>query len=901
MGFNGEFPVESVTMVKNLSQAIVTLKDPSLVNDAISKLDNTKLDTLTVSVSIYRSEKILCVAHLPLTLTEYQFRELVLQHGNVDTCFLMRSEDTGDSKGYGFVEYNEPIEQVGQIKCTLDWSVIEDQTIHCDAIVDSSHTGITFQDLHSKCLLIDNLPDDYCDSIALRELFSELIKPIYCQIVCKDGVSLGFGILEYDDADDAETVFNKFNGYNINGVNINIHYCIPGKSAVHMFNRIMYKYVDKVQGNKVSLLQDPVYPNPAFLKHIFFKTHVAKHPRLLVHFTDNLLHLQEGYVKRLENRTNAKPGLLGPPPTIPMTPLMDVNLQLGLLSVIVLDLREKGTYNGQVPEPLGKVKVPSGEEFQEKPQPVSLLGDPMTAQANIILKNILMPDDTQEFKSASSNENVPKLLGKPVQDFNLVFLCSFGRLMSMLTEKTQTMGILGNAPNVSSAGPAKPLMEGLMQAGKVAQKLLNSMNVGQQNLSNMVNQGQKGLLGNPNTMNNNNNTAKAASNFMNNIQQLAMQRLGGGQSSSNNKRDVNSLFGNNNQGGNNNNNNNNNMNNSGDGLLGNYQGPGFPQSSGSSTMNKPPQPLMSLNFNNKGDGLIPTPPVTDDDGVFHFHGNQGGGYDDSGYQGGYDDAAYDESYNNESQFNFNGKHTGYHGNKQMNNNNNKPGANRGIRSLVEPNFDIPPNSERYDGAYFSGINGRQKTGPSGPNMNKMNERGDNQYNNIAQQAAFYAAGAAAAYKQQYDDWMQSSAYSNSTTGGYNQSGNYGNQSTGNNPNVCNMQGQSSMKNTQNSNQFDFPQNTPKSSNYSGGYSRSSFGAVGQKPQSIMGPPPVNSWQGGGTSQSGLSTPQGKKRPFSHVIPSPEPSPEGNYVGQHSQGLGGHYADTYAKRQKQSRY
>lgn len=73
----------------------MTLKDPSLVDDAISKLDSTKLDTLTVSVSVYRSEKILCIAQLPLSMTEYQFRELVLEHGNIDMCFLMRAEETG--------------------------------------------------------------------------------------------------------------------------------------------------------------------------------------------------------------------------------------------------------------------------------------------------------------------------------------------------------------------------------------------------------------------------------------------------------------------------------------------------------------------------------------------------------------------------------------------------------------------------------------------------------------------------------------------------------------------------------------------------------------------------------------------------------------------------------------
>ncbi|XP_068130492.1 ribonucleoprotein PTB-binding 1 [Hyperolius riggenbachi] len=41
----------------------------------------------------------------------------------------------------------------------------------------------------------------------------------------------------------------------------------------------------------------------------------------------------------------------------------------------------------------------------------------------------------------------------------------------------------------------------------------------------------------------------------------------------------------------------------------------------------------------------------------------------------------------------------------------------------------------------------------------------------------------------------------------------------------------------------------------------------------------------------------QKRSFSHLIPSPEPSPEGVYVGQHSQGLGGHYADSYMKRKR----
>lgn len=44
----------------------------------------------------------------------------------------------------------------------------------------------------------------------------------------------------------------------------------------------------------------------------------------------------------------------------------------------------------------------------------------------------------------------------------------------------------------------------------------------------------------------------------------------------------------------------------------------------------------------------------------------------------------------------------------------------------------------------------------------------------------------------------------------------------------------------------------------------------------------------------MMTPVGQKR---RLLPSPEPSPEGNYIGQHSQGIGGHYADSFFKRKK----
>lgn len=46
-----------------------------------------------------------------------------------------------------------------------------------------------------------------------------------------------------------------------------------------------------------------------------------------------------------------------------------------------------------------------------------------------------------------------------------------------------------------------------------------------------------------------------------------------------------------------------------------------------------------------------------------------------------------------------------------------------------------------------------------------------------------------------------------------------------------------------------------------------------------------------------TSPVGQKRSYSHLLPPPEASPEGAYVGQHSQGIGGHYADSYGKRKR----
>uniref|UniRef100_A0A8C1B3D7 Ribonucleoprotein PTB-binding 1 n=1 Tax=Cyprinus carpio carpio TaxID=630221 RepID=A0A8C1B3D7_CYPCA len=96
--------------------------------------------------------------------------------------------------------------------------------------------------------------------------------------------------------------------------------------------------------------------------------------------------------------------------------------------------------------------------------------------------------------------------------------------------------------------------------------------------------------------------------------------------------------------------------------------------------------------------------------------------------------------------------------------------------------------------------------------------------------------------------------------------------------------------------FSYPPSPPQSSYFS-------FGAHTNVPSTqlnkAVGMPPVtHSSLFSAAPGAGVKTPVGgQKRLFSRLIPSPEPSPEGGYVGQHSQGLGGHYADSYLKRKR----
>ena len=98
----------------------------------------------------------------------------------------MNSIETGESKGYGFVEYTS--REAGQrARSQLDGLLYEGHLMACDWLDAST---VTFAALHSKLLYVDCLPPGFRDMGQFRKLFSAVANPPYCQVIFWGNVNL---------------------------------------------------------------------------------------------------------------------------------------------------------------------------------------------------------------------------------------------------------------------------------------------------------------------------------------------------------------------------------------------------------------------------------------------------------------------------------------------------------------------------------------------------------------------------------------------------------------------------------------------------------------------------------------------------------------------------------------
>ncbi|XP_069737696.1 ribonucleoprotein PTB-binding 1 [Phaenicophaeus curvirostris] len=290
--------------------AFVTLLNGEQAESAIRQFHRSKVREKEISVQLQPTDALLCIANLPRLYTQQQFEELVRPFGNLERCFLVYSEETGHSKGYGFVEYMKK-DSAARAKSDLLGKQLGTRTLYVHWM---DVNQLTSELLHSKCLVVDKLPHSYSDLEELRKVFSASYAPAFCQLaVGQDGQLKGFAVLEYESAEQAESVQRATDGLPLAGNHVRVSFCAPGPPGRSMLAALIAAQATALNRGKGLL------PEPNLLQIL----NSLGNPASLQLLLNPLLHGAVG----------GKQGILGAAPSVPLVPnpaLSTALLQLAL-------------------------------------------------------------------------------------------------------------------------------------------------------------------------------------------------------------------------------------------------------------------------------------------------------------------------------------------------------------------------------------------------------------------------------------------------------------------------------------------------------------------------------------------------------------------------------------------
>ncbi|XP_047632966.1 ribonucleoprotein PTB-binding 1 isoform X6 [Phacochoerus africanus] len=288
-------PVLGLRDISAEMAAFVTLLNGEQAEAAISAFHQSRLRERELSVQLQPTDALLCVANLPPSLTQQQFEELVRPFGSLERCFLVYSERTGHSKGYGFAEYMKK-DSAARAKSDLLGKPLGPRTLY----VHWTDAGqLTPALLHSRCLCVDRLPPGFSDVDALRRALSTVHTPTFCQLAYgQDGQLKGFAVLEYETAEMAEEAQQRADGLALGGSHLRVSFCAPGPPGRSMLAALIAAQATALNRGKGLL------PEPNILQLLNNLGPSASLQLLL----NPLLHGSAG----------GKQGLLGAPPTMPL-------------------------------------------------------------------------------------------------------------------------------------------------------------------------------------------------------------------------------------------------------------------------------------------------------------------------------------------------------------------------------------------------------------------------------------------------------------------------------------------------------------------------------------------------------------------------------------------------------
>ncbi|XP_033341360.1 ELAV-like protein 1 isoform X8 [Megalopta genalis] len=161
----------------------------------------------------------LIVNYLPQSMTQDEIRSLFSSIGEVESCKLIRDKLTGQSLGYGFVNYHRPEDAEKAIN-TLNGLRLQNKTIKVSYARPSSEA------IKGANLYVSGLPKNMTQQ-DLENLFSSYGRIITSRILCDNitvrqfvtgsgdylpGLSKGVGFIRFDQRVEAEKAIQELNG-----------------------------------------------------------------------------------------------------------------------------------------------------------------------------------------------------------------------------------------------------------------------------------------------------------------------------------------------------------------------------------------------------------------------------------------------------------------------------------------------------------------------------------------------------------------------------------------------------------------------------------------------------------------------------------------------------------------
>ncbi|CAB3368109.1 Hypothetical predicted protein [Cloeon dipterum] len=215
--------VQLVTSASGASAAQVILSAPETL-DAWDPDRVFLLRGQRIPVTPAPQLMLLCVANLAPGLADEQLHATLETYGPLVRCFLMRCAATGAPKGYAVAEF------ALYEHCLRARKALIERGVTCDLLEPSLQT---LDELHSKCMLVENLPENFRNLNRLRQVFSPVTSPPYCQL-CMTGPR-PWGLVEFHSWQDAEATWLAVDGAEVNGCPLKVSFCPPGVRAINLF------------------------------------------------------------------------------------------------------------------------------------------------------------------------------------------------------------------------------------------------------------------------------------------------------------------------------------------------------------------------------------------------------------------------------------------------------------------------------------------------------------------------------------------------------------------------------------------------------------------------------------------------------------------------------------------